>query len=204
MCKLLGIHKTRTTPLHPESDGMVERFNRTIDNYLRIVVNNKQDNWDTQLAPFLLAYRSAVHESTGKSPAEILFGRELRLPIDLLTGRPEDLQIGEDYGLKLAEQLKLVHDEVRTKLKIESDRMKSRYDARPNHVGFSEGERVWFFNPRRTKGRCPKLQNSWEGPYTIITRLNDVTYRIQKSPQAEFKVVHIHRLARYNDDPGVT
>ncbi|XP_048522028.1 uncharacterized protein LOC125504284 [Dendroctonus ponderosae] len=61
ICKLLGIHKTRTTPLHPESDGMVERFNKTIDNYLRIVANNKQDNWDTQLAPFLLAYRSAIH-----------------------------------------------------------------------------------------------------------------------------------------------
>ncbi|GBN68852.1 Retrovirus-related Pol polyprotein from transposon 412, partial [Araneus ventricosus] len=64
LCKLLGILKTRKTALHPESDGMVERFNRTILNHLSLFVSNNQTDWDTHLPLFLLAYRSADHEVT--------------------------------------------------------------------------------------------------------------------------------------------
>ncbi|GBN25970.1 Retrovirus-related Pol polyprotein from transposon 17.6, partial [Araneus ventricosus] len=72
LCKLLGILKTRTTALHPESDGMVERFNRTILNHLSLFVSKNQTDWDTHLPLFLLAYRSADHEATGCTPADML------------------------------------------------------------------------------------------------------------------------------------
>ncbi|GFW61144.1 retrovirus-related Pol polyprotein from transposon opus [Trichonephila clavipes] len=87
-CELLGIDKTKTTPLHPQSDGMVERFNRTILNNLSLMVSKNQQDWDQKVPLFLLAYRSAVHETTGYSPSQMLFGRDLRLPCDLLFGRP--------------------------------------------------------------------------------------------------------------------
>ncbi|GFU10560.1 retrovirus-related Pol polyprotein from transposon 412 [Trichonephila clavipes] len=88
VCELLGIDKTKTTPLHPQSDGMVERFNRTILNNLSLMVSKNQQDWDQKVPLFLLAYRSAVHETTGYSPSQMLFGRELRR-----TDQPED---GED------------------------------------------------------------------------------------------------------------
>ncbi|GFW63770.1 retrovirus-related Pol polyprotein from transposon 412 [Trichonephila clavipes] len=88
VCELLGIDKTKTTPLHPQSDGMVERFNRTILNNLSLMVSKNQQDWDQKVPLFLLAYRSAVHETTGYSPSQMLFGRDLRLPCDLLFGRP--------------------------------------------------------------------------------------------------------------------
>ncbi|GBM17442.1 Retrovirus-related Pol polyprotein from transposon 412 [Araneus ventricosus] len=84
LCKLLGILKTGTTALYPESDGMVERFNRTILNLIEalyLFVSRNQTDWDTHLPLFLLAYRSAEHEVTGLTPAEMLFGRTLRLPL---------------------------------------------------------------------------------------------------------------------------
>ncbi|GFX69692.1 retrovirus-related Pol polyprotein from transposon 412 [Trichonephila clavipes] len=87
VCELLGIDKTKTTPLHPQSDGMVERFNRTILNNLSLMVSKNQQDWDQKVPLFLLAYRSAVHETTGYSPSQMLFGRDLRLPCDLLFGR---------------------------------------------------------------------------------------------------------------------
>ncbi|GBO07677.1 Retrovirus-related Pol polyprotein from transposon 297 [Araneus ventricosus] len=74
LCKLLGILKTRTTALHPESDGMVKRFNRTILNHLSLFVSKNQTDWDSHLPLFLLAYRSADHEVTAFAPAELLFG----------------------------------------------------------------------------------------------------------------------------------
>ncbi|GBM29862.1 Retrovirus-related Pol polyprotein from transposon 412 [Araneus ventricosus] len=71
LCKILGILKTRTTALQSESDGMVERFNRTILNHLSLFVSRSQTDWDTHLTLFLLAYRSAEHEVTGLIPAEM-------------------------------------------------------------------------------------------------------------------------------------
>ncbi|KAF8771470.1 Retrovirus-related Pol polyprotein like [Argiope bruennichi] len=96
--RLLGIDQTRTTALHPQSDGMVERFNRTILNTLSLLVSSNQQDWDRKLPFFLLAYRSSVHETTGYSPTQMLFGRDLRLPADLLFSRPPHAPLApEEY-----------------------------------------------------------------------------------------------------------
>ncbi|GFX52246.1 retrovirus-related Pol polyprotein from transposon 412 [Trichonephila clavipes] len=49
VCELLGIDKTKTTPLHPQSDGMVERFNHTILNNLSLMVSKNQQDWDQKV-----------------------------------------------------------------------------------------------------------------------------------------------------------
>ncbi|KAJ8952330.1 hypothetical protein NQ318_017224 [Aromia moschata] len=74
----------------------------------------------------------------------------------------------------------------------------SEGDARANTEGFHEDDEVWFYNPARKKGKCTKLQKSWEGPYKVIKRLNDGVYRIQRGPRAKMKVVHLDRLAPYS------
>ncbi len=56
MCKLLKINKIRTTALHPQSDGMVERFNRTFLQHLSKVVDEHQEEWDHYIPLFILAY----------------------------------------------------------------------------------------------------------------------------------------------------
>ncbi|XP_071570614.1 uncharacterized protein [Temnothorax nylanderi] len=83
---LLGIKKTRTTPLHPQSDGQVERQHQTITNFLAKFVSENQKDWDRWIPMFLLAFRSSKHETTGLTPAELYFARDLRLPLDLLQG----------------------------------------------------------------------------------------------------------------------
>jgi len=116
----LGIRKTRTTPLHPQSEGMVERHNRTINQYLSMFVNKR--NWDQLIPLFLLAYRSSQHESTSYTPSMLLTGREMRLPVDLMFVKPEDdpdqpkVQL-PDYVANLEERLRIVHELV-TKLLI--------------------------------------------------------------------------------------
>ena len=83
MCRLLGITKTRTTPLHPESDGMVERYDRTLEAQLSTFVEDRQHDWDSYLPILLIAYKTTIRESTGCTPASLMLGRHLRLPIDL-------------------------------------------------------------------------------------------------------------------------
>jgi hypothetical protein len=194
----LGVRKTRTTPLHPQSDGMVERYVKTVTEHLRKVVSSHQRDWDERIHLFLMAYRASTHETTGVTPANLVFGRELRLPCDLMFGAPPDReQSVTDYAADLVERLHDAHHFARQHLEVASDRMKTRYDQLANSAGFQEGDRVWLYRPIRKRGKSPKLQTCWEGPYTVITRINDVVYRIQRRSRAKMMVVHLDRLAPY-------
>ncbi|GFX32014.1 retrovirus-related Pol polyprotein from transposon 412 [Trichonephila clavipes] len=178
VCELLGIDKTKTTPLHPQSDGMVERFNRTILNNLSLMVSKNQQDWDQKVPLFLLAYRSAVHETTGYSPSQMLFGRDLRLPCDLLFGRPPDTPSSpEEYVQNLQARFEDVHNLARERINLRTEKMKTRYDTKATGHQFKEDDKVWFYNPTRRKGLSPKLQSHWDGPYTIL-KINDVVIRI--------------------------
>ena len=63
ICHLLGIKKTRTTPYHPQSDGLVQHFNRTLLNTLSIAVEDDELSWDLLLPTILLAYQTSIHET---------------------------------------------------------------------------------------------------------------------------------------------
>ncbi|GFY31201.1 retrovirus-related Pol polyprotein from transposon 412 [Trichonephila clavipes] len=198
LCEILTIDKTRTTALHPQSDGMAERFNRTIVNSLSLLVSSNQQNWDKKLPFSLLAYRSAVHETTSYFPSQMLFGRDLRLPADLLFSRPPDAPLApEEYIEKLQARMEEMHHLARERIGMASKTMKTRYDARATGHDFYEGDKVWLWNPKRRKGLSPKPQTNWEGPYTVLKRLNDVVVRIQKSPHSKPKVIHYNKLAPY-------
>ncbi|XP_037813635.1 uncharacterized protein LOC119604837 [Lucilia sericata] len=206
MCDLYGIRKTRTTPLHPQSDGMVERFNRTLEEYLRKVVSAHQKDWDEHIPKFLLAYRTAVHDSTSRTPAKIIFGTELKLPGDLEFGiKPSSKSKDDENFSQEQDDLNELHEFVRRRIKMTSDKMKARYDRAVNSEGFTEGQLVLLYSPQRKKGLSPKLQTHWEGPYVVIKKLNDVVYRIQKykSPRSKMKVVHLERLAAYGKGESV-
>ncbi|CAK1598437.1 unnamed protein product [Parnassius mnemosyne] len=198
-CRVMGTQKTRTTSYHPQSDGMVERFNQTLERYLAKVVEKRQRDWDRHISqPFLLSYRSAVHESTSVTPAFANFGRELRLPADLITGIPPDAPRSiTDYANDLRNKMNDIYEHVRQTGQQTSEKMKTRYDRKMNNKGFDEGSLVWLPNPVRSKGKSPKLQAKWDRPYRIVTRINDVTYRIQKGARGTPKIVHVDRLARY-------
>ena len=200
MCRLLGIQKTRTTAYHPQSDGMVERFNRTIEDQLAKFVDYHQRDWDEHLPYLMLAYRSAVHESTGCTPAKIVFGRDLRLPVDLLLGRPEEevWRAADNYTDDLCAKLERVHHFARNNLRMTSDRMKQRYDLLQSGSLLAAGDPVWLHNPQRKKGLSPKLQRPWQGPFVVTKKINDLIYRIQLAPNRKPKVVHRNRLWVYS------
>ena len=89
LCSLMDIHKTRTTPYHPQCDGLVERSNRTIQNILRTRVNASQKDWDTYLPSTVFAYNTSVHSVTEYTPYFLMFGREARTPLHLMFPLPE-------------------------------------------------------------------------------------------------------------------
>ena len=75
LCQMLGIERSRTTAYHPQGNGQVERFNRTVEAILAKMVGEHQDDWDKHLQKAVFAYRTSLHESTGYSPYFVNFGR---------------------------------------------------------------------------------------------------------------------------------
>ncbi|GBO21742.1 hypothetical protein AVEN_13865-1 [Araneus ventricosus] len=128
----------------------------------------------------------------------MLFGRTLRLPCDILFRRPSETPSSpNEYMKNLEARLESVHAFARERIKLASERMKTRYNSRATDNHFKEGDLVWIYNPKRRRGLSPKLQQNCEGPYTVVKKLNVVVYRVQRSPNAKPKVIHINLLAPY-------
>lgn len=207
MCRLLDIHKTRTTPFHPQSDGMVERFNRTLEDMLSLVVSENQKDWDAWLPYLLMAYRSAEHESTGFSPAEIMLGRMVTLPLSAQLPRlPDETDSPRKptpkYVLELDKTMHRIHEIARGKLKLASDKQKKFHDKGAYNQEFTQGDLIWLLNTKRKRGISPKLQKRWDGPGKILKKLSDVIYRVKMRPKKKPQVVHHNRLKPYiGEDP---
>ena len=203
VCWLLGIQKTRTTPYNPKSDGLVERFNRTLlDTMAKLLTPRKSHgNWD-QVLPFaLMAYRSAVQESTRETPNMLMLGREVNTPTEMLVDRPPDWpDLNTDYARWLRDQLQVAWERARVLYKESAIRQKKYYDQRAQGGRFIRGGLVWLHQVRLKKGACPKLQNPWYGPWMVMDRFSDVTYRIQQGPSGKPKVVHFDRLKDFLGD----
>ena len=83
-CMLTGMKQIKTSPYHPQTYGMVERFNATLKRLLRKLVANPRAEWDNCLPYVLWAYRGTTHETTGFYPYQLLFGKEMKMPLDQL------------------------------------------------------------------------------------------------------------------------
>jgi len=81
VCNILGMKKSRTSPYHPQCDGLVERYNHTFLDMLTTTTQNHQFDWEDQLPKVCMAYNTSVHASTGYT---LMFGRQARVPTDLM------------------------------------------------------------------------------------------------------------------------
>jgi hypothetical protein len=203
MCKTFYIYKSRTTPYNPKSDGMVERFNRTL---LDIVANLisphcRQRDWDEQLPFATFAYRCTPHASTGETPHMLMLGREVRTPVHWMMGNPADEiedDLITDYAYELRQRLLLAQERAGEQLKLSARRQKNLYDRKVSGDPIVVGEFVWLQNSACRKGLSPKLQPKWNGPHLVVTKLSDLVYRIQQNgPQGKMKVVHYDKLKPY-------
>jgi hypothetical protein len=97
----------------------------------------------------------------------------------------------------LVDHLHDIHNYASQHLKLANDQMKIHYDKLANCAGYHEGNRVWLYHPTHTKRKSPKLQSSWEGPYKVVTQINNVVYRIQRNPRSRMMAVHLNWLACY-------
>ena len=88
VCRLFGIHKTRTTQYHPRSDGFIERSFRTLGRCLKAACREKKQEWDELVPLILMSYRATPQARTGVTPNMMMLGRQTRLPVQAMHGAP--------------------------------------------------------------------------------------------------------------------
>lgn len=107
MCSHLGIQKTMTTPLHPQTDGQQHNTEHLGDSSWMF-----SQRRDENLPLVLMVSHAAVQDSTACTPSLLMLGRELHTPADLPFGRPPDapaVPAGPEYDRKLQDRLKTAH-----------------------------------------------------------------------------------------------
>lgn len=195
VCQLLQIDKTRTTPYHPQSDGLIERFNRTLLQMLTNCVDKHPFEWEEYVKKVCMAYNTSTQATTGYSPFFLMFGRKPRLPIDVMYGIPNDTSTLPTFVRKLKHTLTEAFDAARSNVSVQQERQQDVYNQRVHGSPHQPGTLVWLFNPVVPRGMAKKFYKPWCGPFKVITRLSDNTYKI-KSTRKPFrtKVVHFDRL----------
>eukprot|EP00731_Ephydatia_muelleri_P033855 Em0040g5a len=202
LCKRLGINKTRTTAYHPQGNGQVERFNRTLEAILSKVVAENQRDWDCHIPKALFAYRTAFHESSGYSPFRVNFGRSPILPIDIAVGQLNVQEYGEggeptvpQYVETLNKSLRKIFSDVKEQLASAHDRSKKRYDKGVIGEKFTVGDQLvgstkTLVVHRNRLKRCYGLPKEGTGQNRRAKRKNEES-RPQENLASEDYTVHV-------------
>ena len=196
LSELLGTVKTKTTPYHPRSDGLVERFNRTLLAMLAMFVSQEHDNWDDLLPFMMLAYNTTVHTTTGFTPYRLVFGDECNLPGNLvhreLRADPPPGDPGT-YASWVQQALYESYDEVRAQQQRATHRQKRNYDSKAVVRAFPIGCWTLRYYPPARKN---KLCSPWIGPYKIVRAPMEWVVGIQTDADARIVYVHMDDLKR--------
>ncbi|OWZ08240.1 Gag-pol Polyprotein [Phytophthora megakarya] len=177
--KSLGIKKLFGPAYHPQTQGLVERFNGTLIRMLKMYVSEAQEDWDVYLPRVLFAYRTAYHEALGDTPIFSLYGRDPVLPLDVAF-----LNLGENG--KAAKWLNIVSlRDARRVVERQLIKAQDRHEKQLQHqvtVHFEIGDPVWvyqLFRPRRGGNRIKKLAFPWHGPYRIVGKVGENAYSVE-------------------------
>ena len=197
LCNSLQIRKIPTTPYHPEGNGVVERMHGTLGAMLTKATQEGLD-WVGQVPYALYALRSAPNRDTKFSPFELVYGRYVRTPLDILYqgwAQHEFEEFDTDgWAEWLVDRLNVWHSVARERGEHAGSQRKLDFDKKARERSLEVGDKVLL----RIPGKIEKLEESWAGPYLVVEKLNRVDYRIEIS-KGRLRVVHINNVKKFQE-----
>ena len=161
ICNLFKIKKLYTTAYHPQTDGLVERFNRTLCDMLACYVQGEPETWDSYLPFVTFAYNTSVQTSLKEKPFYLFYGRQPNLPTD----EPVIIryQAVENSGERYRQQWYKALETAKNNLKEAKKKQKYYYDKGSKVVKMNVGNFVLLNSPQSSS----KFSDRWEGPYRV-------------------------------------
>jgi hypothetical protein len=167
--KIFNMRKISTAPYNPKCDGAAEKFNSTLLKMLSSYTASNQDDWDLHLPYCLYAYRAVEQSTTGFSPFFLMFGREPGLPSDYLFEAPTlEYVDAPTYAHHLSTYLGKAWKWARSNILGRQQEYQERYDRTAFPHTFKTNDQVLIYTPQPQKGKSPKLQRLWKGPFVVV------------------------------------
>ena len=185
LCREIGIKHKLSTAYHPQTNGLVERFNRTLCETLAKFANQNKDDWDIYIPSALFAYRTMRQETTRHEPFYLTYGRDVTLPVDFLVPSINEVSNMVNLQENLLRRTYVIigrlQDDRRVaqkNIRISQKKQKERFDDRLKGVDeYEKGDLVLLY--RSGLGTRKKLEERWKGPYVIHENLGNGAYRLK-------------------------
>ena len=170
LTKKFNIKHNLSTAYHPQTNGLVERFNKTLCESLAKLQEDKQ--WDEKIPSVLFAYRNKIHSSTKTKPFYLVYGREARF-IESETQTTNRLN-------EIVEELPFRRDIAREEILRSQIKQKEYHDNKVKEKEkFEIGDKVLKYDAKNHNSKSGKLDDKWLGPYLIHEILLNGSYKIK-------------------------
>ena len=200
--RLLSIRGLKTTPYHPMTNGMCERFNGTLKKMLKRMAAEQPKEWPRFISPLLFAYREAPQSSLKFSPFELVYGRAVRGPLQVLRELWDDEEADQEtkatytYVIDLADRLQSTCEMAKQELVKAREVQKAYYNKKAKLRTFDPGEKCLVLLPTANN----KLLAQWKGPYEVVERISDLNYLVRMGNQC--KRLHVNMIKHYLEAPA--
>jgi RNase H-like domain found in reverse transcriptase/Reverse transcriptase (RNA-dependent DNA polymerase)/Integrase zinc binding domain/Chromo (CHRromatin Organisation MOdifier) domain len=197
--RLLGIKLATSTAYHPQTDGQTERVNQELEQYIRLFVNERQNDWDDLLPLAEFQYNNHVHASTQQTPFMLETGRNPRMGFE--PHRQSKLESVVDFQQRMADSL----SEARSALIKAKDDMARYYNQRRTPAPiFKPGDRVYLdASDIKTTRPSQKLAHRNLGPFVVERQVGSSAYRLRlpRSMNRLHPVFNVVKLTQAPVDP---
>ena len=171
LCQLVGIKRSRTTSYHPQGNGACERMNSSLLGLLGTLTSDQKSRWKDQLSFVVHAYNCMKHESTGFTPFELMYGRQARLPVDLMLSLNQNVnQSYNEYVSELKKKLQYAYGVAEKQIEAMKSRNLKHYKSRGGAIQVND--RVLVKRLAFPEGKH-KLSDRWEEDVYVVVNQMD-------------------------------
>ena len=194
MCKHWDIAHITTSARDSKANGHCERFHRTLNTSMTMLMARFGPEWDTYVDACLWAYRTSVNETTGYSPFEVLYGHPPTLPLDhsLNLQRQTEFEDEHSYNIWVSQRTLAMYDDIRRRQNKAAERNRLRRSQDRQDFVYEPDETVLYYQPQqrvhgaaskdirdKTFSAPAKWTNMWTGPHRIVRKTGQNSYMIR-------------------------
>lgn len=197
-CRLCRIRRINSTPYHPQTNGLVERFNRTLEIMLSMYVENRRELWDEYLSLATFAYNTSRQESTKYTPYFLVYGRQAKLPVEQAIVGGDRAHPSDEFNENVRDSLEKSRAIAQTAIRRAQAQQKIQYDRRHHvvsvdNIAYRPGQYFWLKNDRSPG----KFDPRWLGPYRLVAfKPPNATISDIRRPDRH-RTVHVDKIKPY-------